>query len=186
MEALTNKLWRSYYDHHKALWYDSSISIYVKSIVRLVELHRSDSMGWSISIRNIAKLLGITLGTALKYTNQALKLGYIESTSNQQRKRRKLKLSASLRIPVECKKYDYPLYHKNNQYASFSETQSDSSTSTVNSNINNKGNNKFHYIVAEKLAEEPLYDPNSQGYQLLKEKARFLLKTSKTKNDSRK
>lgn len=103
METPDNKSrnWSKYYENQKKLWYDPHISVYIKALVRIVELHRSDSKGWCISIRRIVSELGITRNTVLKHLNDAIDKGYIETSSREERKRRKLKLSVSLRAPVE-------------------------------------------------------------------------------------
>src|SRR3989344_2743862 len=102
MEDIESKgKWSKYYQNQKEAWYDPSNSIYEKVILRLVELHRSDSKGYSISIRRISTALHIATGTAQKYVNELIAKGFLESTARVPRKRRKLRLSVLLRAPVE-------------------------------------------------------------------------------------
>ena len=152
----TNKKWALYYQHQKEVWYDPDIPIYVKGIVRLVELHRSDSKGWSISVRKIAALLGISSNTALKYLDKSLKLGLIECSPTRQRKRRKLRLSVSLRAPVE---FETPsssnLSHWEEQSVSPTNTQSVSHSGTVNNKEISKANNNKSLLKKEKEKSFP-------------------------------
>lgn len=103
MEGNTDKTksWSAYYEAQKKIWHDPDISPYVKCFIRLLELHRGDSKGWSLSIRLVSKYLGIAPNTARKIISQAIKAGLVESNSVTPRKRRKLRLSASLRAPVD-------------------------------------------------------------------------------------
>lgn len=100
-----SSLWAKYYQNHKRFWCDPNIKWEVKLVVRTVELHRSDSKGWSISVRKMSEYLGISINTARKAINKAIDSGYLESTSRVQRKRRKLRLSVSLRAPVEFESF---------------------------------------------------------------------------------
>src|SRR6186997_1443140 len=94
MESNTDntKIWAKYFEAQKKLWYEPSISVYTKSFIRILELHRSDSKGWSISIRRLSDLLGISQKTARKAIDDAINLGWVETDTRQQRKQRKLKL----------------------------------------------------------------------------------------------
>lgn len=130
-----SKSWANYYENHKLIWYDPAVSVYVKSIVRIVELHRSDSQGWSISVRKVANLLGIAPNTALNALNEALNGGFIEASRNTPRLRRKLRLSVSLRAPLEHKKSASNLYEWEIQPVAGQIPTSVSPVNTVNSNI---------------------------------------------------
>lgn len=182
--------WTKYYESQKKVWYDPDVPIYVKAIVRIVELHRSDSKGWSLSIRKIAALLGVTPNTALKYTDTALDLMFLESNGNHQRKRRKLRLSVSLRAPVE---FDNPnlskLSHWETQPVSPTNTPTVSSVNTVNSKeISNANSNESPQSQLNKEIEksppykkeppEPLSETivqgKSEGLERLREKMKEL------------
>lgn len=141
-ETASRTKWAKYYENQKKIWYNTNTSIYVKAILRIVELHRSDSKGWSLSIRKIAGLLGITTNTTLKYVNEAINSGLLESSGNHQRKRRKLRLSVSLRAPVEFETSDQQkLSHWNNQPVSPNETTPVVPVEPVNKKEISKKNN---------------------------------------------
>lgn len=134
--------WSKYFENQKKLWYDPDISIFIKALVRIVELHRSDSKGWCISIRRIVAELGIARNTVAKYLKNAIDLGLIEATSKGERKRRKLRLSVSLRAPVEFNlSSSRPLAQPIEQPVSPDEPKSVSPVATVNNNPNIKANN---------------------------------------------
>lgn len=100
-ETASRTKWGKYYENQKILWYDPTIPIIIKAVVRFVELHRSDSRGWSISTRKSARLLGVSRKTVMVAIKKAIDMKLLETTSTTQRKRRKLRLCGSLRAPVE-------------------------------------------------------------------------------------
>lgn len=161
--------WPKYYENQKKLWYDPSVSIYVKGIVRLVELHRSDSKGWSISVRRIASLLGISTNTAIKYIDKTIQLGLIETSQTYQRRRRKLRLSVSLRAPVEFETSSSSnLSHWHNQSVSPSATPTVSTGEPLNNkeisnaNINESPDSQ---LKKERIAESlPYKEETPQSY----------------------
>ena len=157
--------WTKFYENQKKVWYDPDIPIYVKGIVRLVELHRSDSKGWSISVRKIAALLGITSNTALKYLDKSLELGLIESSPTRQRKRRKLRLFVSLRAPVEFENTSPSnLSHWEKQTASPVTTPTVSPVAPVNNKEISKANineSNDSQLKKEEIAESLPYKAES-------------------------
>lgn len=137
------KRWRIYFENQKRIWYDPKVPLHVKAIVRVVELHRSDSKGWSISVFRFMSLLGLSKNTILRAINQAISMKMIEADTNVQRKRRKLKLSGSLRAPVETENNTLGnLSQKINQSGSSIDTDSGIPNEPVNLNSNSKANSQ--------------------------------------------
>lgn len=167
--------WATYYENHKRIWYDPTILLVVKTLIRLVELHRSDSKGWSLPIRKIAQFLNIAPNTALKAVNIALDNGYLEANKRIQRKRRKLRLSVSLRAPVEN---EIPSNSKLSQWeeqpVSPTKTDSVSPTEAVNIKPNIKANKEESQIKKEQ--EKPDSPLNEHGYLQALETRRRLFK----------
>jgi DNA-binding transcriptional MocR family regulator len=162
MENNTDKTpkWRGYFDGQKKVWYDPSISIYVKAFIRILELHRSDSTGWSISVRKLAKLLNISTNTAMEAIDEALRLGLVETNIKQQRKRRKLNLSVALRAPVTHKAPNSKsLYQQVRQPVSQGDTDSVSTSETVNNkdNLQNANTEESQVKPEKKIVESNPY-----------------------------
>lgn len=178
METKDNKSknWSKYYQNQKTLWYDPRISIFIKALVRIVELHRSDSKGWCISIRRIVSELGIARNTVMKYLNTAIDLGLIEATTKGERKRRKLKLSVSLRAPVEFNLSNLPLLsHPIRQPVLQSEPKSDSPVETVNNKVNIKAiNNESRLNKKDFEIPQPTIPQISSAYRKFLEKRKEL------------
>ena len=175
--------WAKYYENQKRLWYDPSVPIVVKAIVRLVELHRSDSKGWSISVRRVAELLGISTNTVLKAIDKALDSGYLEADKRIQRKRRKLRLSVSLRAPVEFEITSDNLSHWKRQPVSPGDTESVSRVATVNSNRISKANINIQKEsqLKEEIEETPpdKESPLSDSLDKIRDRYPFLRKRHK-------
>jgi len=139
MNTLDKKsAWARYYENHKKLWFDPTISIYEKAIVQIVELHRSDSKGWSLSVRRMANLLGISSNTVLQAVQDAISHRFIEVDTSIQRKRRKLRLSVSLRTPTTHEIINKNLSHTLKQAVSERATESVSPRESVNIKSNIK------------------------------------------------
>jgi len=158
MENNTDKTkkWAAHFKAHKEVWHNPKISPYVKCFIGLLQLHRSDSQGWSLSIRLVSKYLGIAPNTARKIINEALKEGLIETNTKIPRKRRKLRLSASLRAPVGGNpQASDALYHQVTQPVLPSDTDSESPDESVN--IKEKyinANTEKSQVKPEKKIEE--------------------------------
>lgn len=134
--------WAKYYENQKRLWYDPYVPLIVKAVIRIVELHRSDSEGWSLSVRKIAKLLGVSPNTATKSINLAIISGFLQASSTGQRKRRKLRLSVSLRATDDFNKHSSEKLSKwESQPVPPAKTQSVLHIETVNSKEISKTNN---------------------------------------------
>lgn len=160
MENNTDKAkkWAAYFKAHKEVWHNPQISPYVKCFIGLLQLHRSDSQGWSLSIRLVSQYLGIAPNTARKAINEALKEGLIETNTKLPRKRRKLRLSVSLRAPVGGNPpASDALYHQVTQPVLPPDTDSESPEESVN--IQEKyinANTEKSQVKPEKKIEEPI------------------------------
>lgn len=91
--------WRKFFSNWKRVWRDSSIPLSVKAILFDILLYRSDSEGWYISERKLAKDLGIGKQTASNAIDYAVKNGWLLTGSTKERERRKLRLSGLLQSP---------------------------------------------------------------------------------------
>jgi hypothetical protein len=98
--SFNKKKWQKFFKKWKEIWRDPEISVYVKAVIFDVFLYRSDNQGWCISERKFSNDLGISKQSASKAIDQAIKKGFLLSSKNEERKRRKLRLSGSLRSPV--------------------------------------------------------------------------------------
>ncbi len=158
MESNTDKTkkWATYYEAHKEVFHNPKVSPYVKCFIRLLELHRGDSRGWSLSVRLVSKYLGISPNTARKTINAALSFGFIETNTTRPRKRRNLKLTASLRAPVERNLLTSEvLRHQVIQPASQPDTESVSPNEPVNNKEKDiNANTEKSQVKPEKKIEE--------------------------------
>jgi DNA-binding transcriptional MocR family regulator len=146
--------WANYYVAYRKFWFDPSISVLAKAVVRVVDLHRSDEQGWSLSIRKIAGYLKVSKNNAGRAINEAISRGYLQASTTEQRKRRKLRLSVSLRQPVSLEKYVKKfLVHPVRQVGSTTDTEVGSPRGTVNNKGNNKTNKAFEGKHYERLKE---------------------------------
>lgn len=183
MEGSTPKTlnWSKYYQNHKKIWYDPSIPLPVKAVLRLVELHRSDSKGWSISTRKAASLLGVAKNTAMEAFAQALNMGLLEASTKGQRKRRKLRLSGSLRVPIEYDNYENNggLGTWERQPGTPQNTEAGATTETVNNNPNSKLNT---IPQAENFETKTSYKKENSGYLKLREAVKSLRLRKKVNN----
>lgn len=156
--------WAKYFENHKKIWCAGNIHWSVKLLIRLLELHRSDAKGWSLSVRKIAFYLGIAQNTVLSAIKSAKEDGFIEVSDNGQRKRRKMRLSASLRAPVYDGSNNYDeLFYETKQPVIPADTVSVSPTKA----INNKGNTKLNIKKSEIKEEEqkPTATTTGSGYR---------------------
>ncbi|KKS05077.1 MAG: hypothetical protein UU56_C0001G0044 [Candidatus Curtissbacteria bacterium GW2011_GWA2_41_24] len=183
MEDIESKgKWSKYYQNQKEVWYDPSNSIYEKVILRLVELHRSDSKGYSISIRRISTALHIATGTAQKYVNELIAKGFLESTARVPRKRRKLRLSVLLRAPVEFgNSKQTNLSDWKEQVVSTTKTKSVASDAPVNSNKISKHNIEQLPPSKEELTQntsQHIFQHDSEGFKRLRDFVKKKLRTT--------
>lgn len=98
-KTTTKKRWRKFFENWKEIWRNPAAPIYTKAVLFNIFLYRSDEMGWHISERRMAKDLGIGKETASKAIDYLLRKQLITTGENKERKRRRLKLSGSLRSP---------------------------------------------------------------------------------------
>lgn len=92
--------WRVFFQNWKKIWRNPDISPYTKLTLFNVFLYRSDEKGWRISERELASDLGIGKQTASDAIDDAIKRKWLTASNGKERKRRKLRLSGSLRSPV--------------------------------------------------------------------------------------
>lgn len=157
--------WVVYYENHKKLWYDPTIPHGVKAVIHIVELHRSDSQGWYLSVRKMANLLGCAARTAQRWIKEAVRLGFIEASTSTSRKRRKLRLSVSLRSPVGHENSTHELVQWNPQSVRARTSVSVIAGDTVNSNRNIK---TIVGVEEENNTEYPKLFEEGAGYQRAK------------------
>lgn len=178
-----------YFEAHKNYWYDPSITVYAKAIVRIVELHRSDSKGWLLSVRYLASRLGVSQNTIRKAINEAMRFGLIEANQTVERKHRKLRLSASLRAPVTDDSDDESFYLHQPLMQSGIPNNSDSASSPapINNKVNIKANNNESLVNQNQIDKSIPYKEEvtkglsqperlgeSEGFRRLRERAKRL------------
>jgi hypothetical protein len=192
MENNTDKTtkWAAHFKAHKELWHNPKISPYVKCFIRLLQLHRADSKGWSLSIRLVSKYLGVAPNTSRKIINQAIEAGLVESNTVSPRKRRKLRLTASLREPIERDSNSkHTFYHQVIQPVLRDDTKSESTVEPVNNKERyiNANTEKSQVKPNEKIEESNPYKENvdqsfsnknvpqeTEAYRKFREKAKEL------------
>ena len=90
--------WDVFYRNWKSVWRNPEIGVYEKAALFNVYLYRSDHEGWCISERKMASDLHISKNRASMAIKVLMKRGLIFGNGGE-RKRRKLRLSESLRSP---------------------------------------------------------------------------------------
>lgn len=92
--------WAKFFENWKKVWRNPKIHWSVKLVLFNVLLYRSDEKGWYISERKMAADFGMGKETVSKAIDYAIshKL-LLTGENNFERKRRKLRLSGSLRSP---------------------------------------------------------------------------------------
>lgn len=90
--------WSAFYKNWKAIWRNPEIGVYEKAALFNVFLYRSDHEGWCISERKMASDLHISKNRASKAISVLMNRGLLLG-NGEERKRRKLRLTGSLRSP---------------------------------------------------------------------------------------
>lgn len=99
MKGNANKRWTTFFDNWKKVVRNPEVSVYTKAVLIDVWLYRSDSVGWYISERKLARDLGVTKQTISNAIKYAVQNELLITGESKERERRKLKLAGFLQSP---------------------------------------------------------------------------------------